>query len=308
MNVKTGTNIKTDMKIAWIGTGIMGGAMCARLLDAGYTCFVYNRTPEKAQPLLNAGAHLASSPADAASKADVVFTMVGFPQDVEEVILHPETGVLAGFRRNPSQEQKIVADMSTSRPSLAEKIALIAEPQNVWSLDAPVSGGDVGAKNGTLSIMVGGNSAAFEQLAPIWKIFGTNICHQGAPGAGQHTKMMNQILIAGNMLGMCEALRYAEAAGLNLKNALSSVSSGAAGSWSLSNLAPRILNGNLEPGFKIAHFLKDLRIALDEAAARHLETPAVQLAERVYSELNDAGFGAKGTQALIRWPECRNEG
>lgn len=283
----------------------MGGAMCARLLDAGYSCFVYNRTPEKALPLLDAGAHLAASPADAASKANVVFTMVGFPQDVEDVILHPEMGVLAGFRRNPSHERKIVVDMTTSRPSLAEKIAFLAEKQDVWALDAPVSGGDVGARKGTLSIMVGGNRNAFEFLAPIWKVLGTNVHHQGAPGAGQHTKMMNQILIAGNMMGMCEALRYGKAAGLNLKSALASVETGAAGSWSLSNLAPRILNEDFAPGFKIEHFLKDLRIALDEAASHHLEIPAVKLAEQLYSELQDAGFWKNGTQALICWPKCK---
>lgn len=295
-----------EPKIAWIGTGIMGGAMCARLLAAGYDCTVFSRTPEKTLPLLNAGAQLAKSPADAAQNADVVFTMVGYPADVEAVILHPETGVLAGFRRNPSPGRKILADMTTSRPSLAEKIAFAAEEQNVWALDAPVSGGDVGARKGTLSIMVGGCRSAFEQLAPLWSVLGTNVRYQGNPGMGQHTKMMNQILIAGTMLGMCEALRYAKSAGLDLPNALESVSTGAAGSWSLSNLAPRILRDDFAPGFKIAHFVKDLRIALDEASARHLEIPGVTLAEKLYSELLDAGLANSGTQALVQWPTAKS--
>lgn len=289
------------MKISWIGTGIMGRSMCSRLMKAGNECAVFNRTPDKARDLLNAGAHWAESPAEAARRSDVVFTMVGFPTDVEDVVLNPKTGVLAGFRENPSPNQKILVDCTTSRPSLAEKIARKAEKLGVWALDAPVSGGDVGAKNGTLSIMVGGPREAFDTLEPIWKVLGTNVRWQGAPGMGQHTKMVNQILIAGNMMGMCEALRYAQTVGLDVPNALESVSTGAAGSWSLSNLGPRILRGDFAPGFKIMHFVKDLRIALEEAREKGLDIPAVQLAEKLYAELMERGLADEGTQALIKY-------
>lgn len=289
------------MKISWIGTGIMGRSMCCRLMNAGHECVVFNRTRAKAQDLLDAGATWADSPAEAARRADVVFTMVGFPADVEDVVLNPLTGVLAGFRENPSPNQKILVDCTTSRPSLAEKIAQEAEKLGVWALDAPVSGGDVGAKNGTLSIMVGGPREAFDALESIWKILGTNVRWQGGPGMGQHTKMVNQILIAGNMMGMCEALRYAQTVGLDVPNALESVSTGAAGSWSLSNLGPRILRGDFAPGFKIMHFVKDLRIALEEAREKGLDIPAVQLAEKLYAELMERGLADEGTQALIKY-------
>lgn len=297
------------LKIAWIGTGIMGRAMCGRLIEAGYSCTVYNRTREKAIPLLEAGAQWAETPADAAKNADAVFTIVGFPADVESVILDPETGVLAGWETEKNGKtdgkRKIVADMTTSRPSLAVKIAQVAEKRGVWALDAPVSGGDIGAKNGTLSIMAGGCREAFDALEPIWKILGTNVRFQGTAGMGQHTKMVNQILIAGNMLGVCEALRYAKSVGLDPAAVLESVSTGAAGSWSLANLAPRILRDDLAPGFKITHFVKDLRIALDEARAVGLELPGVTLAERLYAELMDAGLADAGTQALVKWPACQ---
>lgn len=289
------------MKISWIGTGIMGRSMCSRLIKAGHECVVFNRTRAKAQDLLDAGASWAGSPAEAARQADVVFIMVGFPSDVEDVVLNPATGALAGFRENPSPNQKILVDCTTSRPSLAEKIAREAEKLGVWALDAPVSGGDVGAKNGTLSIMVGGPREAFDALEPIWKILGTNVRWQGGPGMGQRTKMVNQILIAGNMMGMCEALRYAQTVGLDVPNALESVSTGAAGSWSLSNLGPRILRGDFAPGFKITHFVKDLRIALEEAREKGLNIPAVRLAEKLYAELMERGLADEGTQALIKY-------
>ncbi|MDO4424612.1 MAG: NAD(P)-dependent oxidoreductase [Planctomycetia bacterium] len=290
-------------RISWIGTGIMGNAMCGRLLSAGYSCTVFSRTRLKAENLLEAGAQWAESPSEAAEKADVVFTMVGYPADVESVILDPEKGVLSGMRHGQSgaSRTRIVVDMTTSRPSLAVEIAKRAEEIGVQALDAPVSGGDIGAKNGTLSIMVGGSRAAFEALRPIWDILGSNIRHQGGPGMGQHTKMMNQILIAGNMLGVCEALRYGKEVGLDLNVALESVISGAAGSWSLSNLGPRILREDFAPGFKIRHFVKDLRIALDEAASTGLDIPGVCLAERLYSELIEAGFADAGTQSLVKW-------
>ncbi|MDO4584273.1 MAG: NAD(P)-dependent oxidoreductase [Planctomycetia bacterium] len=286
------------MNIGWIGTGIMGGAMCERLLEKGYSCTVFNRTRQRAEKLLQKGARWADSPREVAKTCDLVFTMVGYPHDVEEVILHPETGVLRGFRENHAAE-KIVVDMTTSRPSLAVRIAEKAAAENVFSLDAPVSGGDIGARSGTLSIMVGGEPKIFEELMPIWNILGKTVVFQGKPGAGQHTKMVNQILIAGNMLGMCEALRYGQAVGLDLENVLSSVATGAAGSWSLSHLAPRILQNDFAPGFKIRHFLKDLKIALEEAHAVSLPLPTVQLAAQLYERLSQAGLAEEGTQALF---------
>ncbi len=288
-------------QIGWIGTGIMGAAMCRRLMEAGYSCTVYSRTRTKAQRLLDCGARWAETPAEVARLSDVIFTMVGYPSDVEQVILDQENGVLAGCATENGAERKIVVDMTTSRPSLAEKIASCATEKGASALDAPVSGGDVGAKNGTLSIMVGGRRETFDALHPIWEILGKTIHYQGGPGMGQHTKMMNQILIAGAMLGMCEALRYAKSVGLDVPHALESVSTGAAGSWSLTNLAPRVLRDDFAPGFKITHFVKDLRIALDEACSRNLPIPGVELAERLYSELQDAGLADAGTQALALW-------
>lgn len=286
------------MNIGWIGTGIMGAAMCGRLLENGYACTVFNRTRQRAEALLQKGATWADSPREVAGKCGIVFTMVGYPQDVEEVILHPETGVLQGFRENQASE-KIVVDMTTSRPSLAVAIAEKAAADHVFSLDAPVSGGDVGAVSGTLSIMVGGDRKIFEKLMPIWNILGKTILFQGKPGSGQHTKMVNQILIAGNMLGMCEALRYGQAVELDLEKVLASVSTGAAGSWSLSHLAPRILRNDFAPGFKIRHFVKDLKIALEEAKAASLSLPTVALATQLYEHLVQVGYAEEGTQALF---------
>ncbi|MDO5113634.1 MAG: NAD(P)-dependent oxidoreductase [Planctomycetia bacterium] len=286
------------MNIGWIGTGIMGAAMCGRLLENGYACTVFNRTRQRAETLLQKGATWADSPREVAGKCGIVFTMVGYPQDVEEVILHPETGVLQGFRENQASE-KIVVDMTTSRPSLAVAIAEKAVADHVFSLDAPVSGGDLGAVSGTLSIMVGGERKIFEKLMPIWNILGKTILFQGKPGSGQHTKMVNQILIAGNMLGMCEALRYGQAVGLDLEKVLASVSTGAAGSWSLSHLAPRILRNDFAPGFKIRHFVKDLKIALEEAKAASLSLATVALATQLYEHLVQAGYAEEGTQALF---------
>ncbi|MDO4570741.1 MAG: NAD(P)-dependent oxidoreductase [Planctomycetia bacterium] len=294
------------MKIAWIGTGIMGAAMCGRLLEAGHECVVFNRTESKARVLLEKGARWASSPAAAGEDAEAIFTMVGFPHDLEETIFHPERGVLAGQKDAPHRA-KFLVDMTTSRPALARRIAEAAAILGIQALDAPVSGGDVGAKNGSLSIMVGGETDAFEALAPLWNVLGKTIVHQGPSGAGQHAKMVNQILIAGNMMGVCEALRYALAAGLEPEKVLESVSTGAAGSWSLSNLGPRILRHDFEPGFKIRHFLKDLRIALEEAEAfgsgAGLYLPGTQKARELYDLLERNGLGEKGTQALFLWED-----
>jgi len=279
-------------RIGWIGTGVMGAPMCGHLLAAGFSGTVFSRTAAKAQDLLEAGARWADSPRAVAEASDVVFTMVGFPADVRAVVLERD-GVLAGARPG-----MVLVDMTTSQPALAVEIAAVAARQGAVSLDAPVSGGDVGAREATLSIMIGGDAATATALAPCWQAMGQTYVHQGAPGAGQHTKLVNQILIASNMIGVCEALLYAQRAGLDLARVLESVSRGAAGSWSLSNLAPRIIAGNFAPGFFVEHFIKDLGIALAEAGRLGLKLPGLALAEELYKQLADLGHGRSGTQAL----------
>ena len=280
--------------ISFIGTGVMGASIVNHLLQAGYPVTVHTRTKGKVDPLIAAGAKWASTVAEAVQQADLIFTMVGMPTDVEEIYLNVD-GILANGRSG-----QIVVDMTTSSPALAKKIEKAAIEKGMTSLDAPVSGGDVGAKNGTLSIMCGGDESVFEQVKPIFMKFGSQIVLQGSAGAGQHTKMSNQLAIATNMIGVCEALVYAEKAGLNPERVLESISPGAAGSWSLSNLGPRMLAGNFEPGFYTKHFLKDLRIALDEAKAMNLDLPGLLLAIRLYEDLMAKGYGDKGTQVLYK--------
>lgn len=279
-------------RIAWIGTGVMGASMCGHLLRAGYRISVYSRTRSKAAALERDGATWAATPAAAAAAADVVFSIVGYPDDVHQVHLGPE-GTLAAARPG-----MILVDMTTSSPNLARQLAATAAAQGATFLDAPVSGGDVGARNATLSIMVGGERRAFEALQPIWSVLGKTIVHQGPPGAGQHTKMTNQILIATNMIGVCESLLYAYRAGLDLHTVLQSVASGAAGSWSLSNLAPRIINNQFDPGFFVDHFVKDMGIALEEAHRLRLSLPGLALARQLYIALQAQGGGQLGTHAL----------
>lgn len=271
----------------------MGAAMCGHLLDAGYRVAVFNRTAEKAAELIDGGASAAATPAAVAAGADVIFTMVGYPSDVREVILGPE-GVLAGCSGG-----EVIVDMTTSEPSLAVEIAAAAASKGVTSIDAPVSGGQVGAEEARLSIMIGGEEEAVESLQPIWQLLGQTIVLQGGPGSGQHAKMVNQTLIASNMLGVCEALLYAHAAGLDLDAVLASVSSGAAGSWSLSNLAPRIAEGDLAPGFYVEHFIKDMDIALAEAQRMGIRLSGLALARELYGTLTAAGHSRLGTQGLI---------
>ena len=280
-------------RLAWVGLGVMGGSMCRKLMEAGFPMTVYTRTKAKAEPLLNLGAQWAESPGEAAAQADATFFIVGFPQDVREVILGPE-GALAA-----SQSGSYLIDMTTSLPSLAIEIAAAAEAKGVVSIDAPVSGGDVGARNGTLSIMIGGDADAVASLAPCWDAMGSTWVCQGPAGAGQHTKMVNQTLIAGNMIGVCEALLYAYRAGLDLETVMESVASGAAGSWSLSNLAPRMIAGNFDPGFFVEHFLKDLGIVLDEAHRMNLCLPGVALARQLYQAVAAQGHAKSGTHALM---------
>ena len=282
-------------KIGFIGIGVMGASVVKHLLNAGKEVTIYTRTKSKAEPLLALGAKWANSPAEASKNQQVIFTMVGYPSDVREVY-EGEQGILAA-----ANEGTIVVDMTTSEPMLAKEIYDKAKEKNIASLDAPVSGGDIGAQNGTLSIMVGGDFDVFQQMKPIFELFGTNIVYQGNAGAGQHTKMCNQIIIASGMIGVCEAIVYGMKAELNIEDVLKSISSGAAGSWSLSNLAPRIIRGDLEPGFYIKHFIKDMKIALDEAERMNLKLPGLELAKDLYETLAENGYENKGTQALFKY-------
>lgn len=279
-------------KIGWIGTGVMGSSMCGHLIDAGFSATAYSRTKSKAQGLIDKGAAWADSPKAVAEASDVVFSIVGFPADVREVMLG-EDGALAGCKAG-----NVLVDMTTSDPSLAVEIAEAGAAKGVASVDAPVSGGDVGAKNGTLSIMIGGEKDVVDALQPCWDAMGKTIVHQGGPGCGQHTKMVNQTLIATNMIGVCEALLYGQKAGLDLPTVMESVGSGAAGSWSLSNLGPRIMDNNFDPGFFVEHFIKDMGIALAESKNMGLSLPGLALAHQLYIALQAQGHGRDGTHAL----------
>jgi 3-hydroxyisobutyrate dehydrogenase len=281
------------LRVGWIGTGVMGSSMCGHVLDAGYSVTVHNRTPERAEPLLGRGAAWASSPAELAVASDAVFSIVGYPDDVRDVILG-EQGVLEG-----AAPGSVVVDMTTSEPSLAMEIHSAANERGVDAIDAPVSGGDVGARNATLSIMIGGDEQAIERVRPILETMGTSIVHQGGAGAGQHTKMVNQVLIATGMIGVCEALLYGYKAGLDLDTVLESVAGGAAGSWSLTNYGPRMLAGDFAPGFVVDHFVKDMGIALAEAKQAKLSLPGLALAEQLYVALQAQGHGRRGTHSLI---------
>ena len=267
--------------------------MCGHLIAAGFPTAVYSRTREKAEALLAAGASWAATPADVAAQSDILFTMVGFPQDVRDVYFS-ETGVLKGAHAGA-----LLVDMTTTEPTLAREIHGRAVERGCNAVDAPVSGGDVGARNQTLSIMIGGDNEAVGRVMPLFEILGKNIVHQGGPGAGQHTKMCNQIVIAGTMIGVCESLVYAYRAKLNPESMLQSIRSGAAGCWTLENLAPRVLKGNFEPGFIVEHFIKDMGIALSEAQRMGLAMPGLALVHQLYLALKAQGHGRRGTQALV---------
>lgn len=281
------------LSVGFIGTGVMGGSIVKHLLKEGHEVHIYTRTKSKAEPLIDLGANWCNTAGEIAQKSTILFTMVGYPKDVEEVYFE-EQGIFANAKAGT-----IVVDMTTSKPTLAKKIAGQAKTLQMEALDAPVSGGDVGAKNGTLSIMVGGSKDTFEKVLPLFKVFGNNIVYQGEAGAGQHTKMCNQIAIATNMIGVCEAIAYGKKAGLDIDTVLASISTGAAGSWSLSNLGPRMIKGDNAPGFYIKHFIKDMRIALEEAELMQLELPGLTLAKKMYDELSARGYDENGTQALI---------
>ncbi|MCP3762925.1 NAD(P)-dependent oxidoreductase [Domibacillus sp. A3M-37] len=278
--------------VGFIGTGVMGKSMAGHLMYAGYPVIVYNRTKAKAEDLLAAGAVWKETPADVAKEADVIITIVGYPSDVEAVYLG-EKGILANAKPG-----SYAIDMTTSSPILAKKLYEEGKKKDIHVLDAPVSGGDVGAKNGTLTIMAGGTKEDFDAVKPILEVMGGNIILQGRAGAGQHTKMCNQIAIASNMMGVAEAIVYAEKAGLDPEQVLGSIASGAAGSWSLANLAPRMIKGDFEPGFYIKHFIKDMNIAIESAEAMGMNTPGLTLAKSLYEKLSEQGHDDKGTQAI----------
>jgi 3-hydroxyisobutyrate dehydrogenase len=281
-------------RLGWIGTGVMGSQMAGRLLDAGFSVCVHSRTQTKARTLLERGAGWAASPEAVAASSDVVFTMVGLPADVREVGLG-ERGVLRGLAPGA-----VWVDMTTSEASLAVEIAEQAAQKGGYALDAPVSGGDVGARDGTLSIMIGGDADVARALEPCWRVLGKTFVHQGGPGAGQHTKLVNQILVASSMIGVCEALVYASRAGLDLASVLRSVSTGAAGSWTLANLAPRMIAGDFAPGFMVEHFVKDMGLALAEAERLRIALPGLSLVKQLYAAVQARGEGRLGTQALIK--------
>ncbi len=285
--------LTSQTRIGWIGTGVMGSSMCGHLLAKGYPITVYNRTKSKAQKLIDAGAEWADSPKELAERSDVIFTIVGFPADVREVYFS-ENGILAG-----ASVGSVLVDMTTTEPALAKEIYSAAREKGIYAVDAPVSGGDVGAKQATLSIMVGGDKEIVNAIMPLFELMGKNIVYQGQAGSGQHTKMCNQITIAGTMIGVCEALLYGYKAGLDLETMLKSISGGAAGCWTLDNLAPRILKRNFDPGFFVEHFVKDMGIALDEAKRMNLALPGLALVHQLYLAVQAQGHGKLGTHALM---------
>ncbi|MES9778658.1 NAD(P)-dependent oxidoreductase [Bacillus velezensis] len=280
--------------VGFIGLGVMGNSMAAHILEAGYPVLVYTRTKQKAEEILNKGAVWQETVKDLSEKADIIITMVGYPSDVEDIYLG-ENGIL-----RHAKEGTFVIDMTTSKPSLAKKIAEQAKEKSIHALDAPVSGGDIGARNGTLAIMAGGEKEAFEACLPLFSVMGENIQYQGPAGSGQHTKMCNQIAIAAGMVGVAEAMAYAEKSGLNPEQVLKSITTGAAGSWSLSNLAPRMLKGDFAPGFYVKHFIKDMGIALEEAELMGEEMPGLALAKSLYDKLSAQGEENSGTQSIYK--------
>ncbi|GMI97758.1 hypothetical protein like AT4G29120 [Hibiscus trionum] len=283
----------SNTRLGWIGTGVMGRSMCAHLINAGYTLTVFNRTLSKAQPLVDMGARLAQSPHELAAQSDVVFSIVGYPSDVRQVLLDPTNGALSGLRPGG-----ILVDMTTSEPSLAVEISAAASSKNCSSIDAPVSGGDRGAKNGTLAIFAGGDEAVVNRLNPVFTLMG-KVNYMGASGKGQFAKLANQITIASTMVGLVEGIIYAHKAGLNVASFLDAISTGAAGSKSLELYGSRILKRDFEPGFFVNHFVKDLGICLKECQSMGLALPGLALAQQLYLSLKAHGEGNLGTQALI---------
>jgi len=294
----------TAPKIGWIGTGVMGSSMCGHVLTAGYRVSLCSRTQAKAQPLVDLGATWADNPRAVAAESDIIFTMVGFPQDVRTVYFG-EAGILAGARSGT-----VLVDMTTTDPTLSREIAKRASAKGLAAMDAPVSGGDVGARNATLSIMVGGDRRAVQAVVPLFELMGKTIVHQGGPGTGQQAKLCNQIVIAGTMIGVCESLLYGYKAGLDLNRMLDSIRGGAAACWTLEHLAPRILQRNFDPGFFVEHFVKDMGLALEESKRMGLELPGLTLVHQLYQTVMALGHGRSGTHALMLALEdlCRVHG
>jgi 3-hydroxyisobutyrate dehydrogenase len=284
--------MQKHIKLGWIGLGVMGGAMCQHLMTAGYPMSVYTRSKEKAGEVLQNGAQWCDSPAAVAEQSDIVFTMVGQEQEVRDVYFS------ASGLFNSAIKNKIFVDMGTTAPSLTLEMAQYAEQHGAHCIDAPVSGGDIGARNASLSIMAGGDAEIIRQVMPLFEYLG-RVQIMGEAGSGQHTKMCNQIVVAGTMIGVCEALLYAKRAKLNCETLIAAIRPGAAGCWTLDNLAPRIIRQDFAPGFMVEHFIKDLGIALQEAQAMHLDLPGLSLVKTLYEKVRDAGFGKKGTQALL---------
>lgn len=280
-------------RIGWVGTGVMGGSMCSHVLHKGYPVTVHTRSKEKARRLVEHGAVWADTPNAVSQQSDIVFTIVGFPADVREVYFGSD-GLMAAARAG-----QIFVDMTTTEPSLATEIHAAARAKGAAAIDAPVSGGDVGARNATLAIMVGGDKPAIDSVMPLFETMGKRIIYEGGPGAGQHTKMCNQIQIAGAMIGMCEALLYAHKAGLDVATMVETIRGGAAAYWGLDNLAPRILKRDFAPGFVVDHFIKDMRIALAEADRMNIALPGLALVQQLYAMVRAQGHGREGTQALI---------
>ncbi len=284
--------MEKNTRIGWIGTGVMGRSMCGHILRAGYPVSVFTRTESKAKPLLDKGADWKKSPYEVAKESDIVFSIVSMPSDVEDVYLS-EHGVLAGIRKGGT-----IVDMTTSSPNLAVRIFEEAKKKDLCALDAPVSGGDVGAKNAALAIMVGGDRDVFDRVLPLFETMGKAITYMGKAGSGQHTKMVNQIHIATTMIGVVECLLYAYKSGLDLSEAIRAIGSGAAGSWSINNYGPRIVKRDFDPGFFINHFIKDMGIALEEAKRMSLSLPGLSLAHEFYLAAKAQGLGTRGTHAL----------
>lgn len=284
------------MKIAWIGIGVMGESMAGHLLDAGHELFVYNRTVSKTDGLVKRGATLLKEVKDAPLNADVIFSMVGYPKDVEEVYLG-ENGLI-----KTAKEGQVFVDMTTSSPTLAKKISEEFAKIGATTLDLPVTGGDIGAKNGTLSIMAGGDKKVFEEtVLPLVKNFGKNITYFGEAGKGQYTKLANQIAIATTMISVAESFKFAKEVGLNLDDFFNIVSTGSGGSFSMTSYGPRILKGDFKPGFFIHHFIKDMRLALEECEKMNIKLPGLETAYEVYNELEEEVRNTNGTQAISKW-------
>ncbi len=285
--------IPAATRIGWIGTGVMGSSMCGHVLQAGYRVTVHSRTRSKVQLLLDRGAQWAESPSAVAAESDVLFTMVGFPQDVRTVYFG-ETGIFAG-----AQPGTVLIDMTTTDPALSREIYERATAKDLSAIDAPVSGGDVGARNATLSIMVGGDRKPVQAVMPLFELLGKKIMHQGRPGTGQQAKLCNQIVIAGTMVGVCESMLYGYKAGLDLNRMLESIRGGAAACWTLDNLAPRILQRNFDPGFFVEHFIKDMGLALEDSKRMGLVLPGLTLVRHLYQTVQTLGHGRSGIHALI---------